>query len=137
VRAKQARLQRRETQGILPASNPFCFIVPWMAAVPFDSTRHHRQSLRLRGYDYAQAGAYFVTLCTHGHECLFGNIVDGVMRLGEAGRIVEEEWLRSSAVRREIVMDALVVMPNHLHGIVIIHDVGATGRSPTGQRPPV
>lgn len=90
----------------------------------------HRRSIRLKGYDYSQAGAYFVTLCTHNRECLFGKIVDGEMRLNELGHIVCEEWLRSAEIRPEIMLDAFVVMPNHLHGIVIFTPVGAHGRAP-------
>jgi hypothetical protein len=54
----------------------------------YDPDRHHRRSIRLPGYDYAQAGASFVTICTQGRACLFGEIVDGEMRLNEAGRMV-------------------------------------------------
>ena len=93
---------------------------------------HHRKFLRMKGYDYAQAGGYFVTIVTQGRECLFGEIVGGEMRLNPFGKIVNEEWLRSAEIRREIELDAFVVMPNHIHGIVFIHNntIGATGRSP-------
>ena len=103
----------------------------------FDPERHHRRSIRLSEYDYAGPGAYFVTLVTHGHECLFGEVCDGQVLLSKWGGIVHEEWVMSEGIRREIVLDAFVVMPNHLHGIVVIKDegmtginVGATGRSP-------
>ncbi|MCR4438784.1 MAG: transposase [bacterium] len=94
---------------------------------------HHRRSIRLPGYDYAQAGAYFVTMCTHDRACLFGRVVDGEMRLNALGEIVREEWLRSAQIRREIRLDPdeFVVMPNHIHGIVwILDDVGAHRRAP-------
>jgi putative transposase len=92
--------------------------------------KHHRRSIRLRDYDYTKTGAYFVTLCTYERACLFGEVVgDGVM-LSEVGAIVQEEWLRSAEIRREIELDAFVVMPNHLHGIVVIEPVGAHGRAP-------
>ena len=104
----------------------------------YDPERHHRRSIRLAGYDYTQAGAYFVTLVTHQRECLFGEIVDGEMLLNEIGRIVRDEWFRSAEIRREIALDPdeFVVMPNHIHGIVWIcnmgddvgsHGVGADG----------
>ena len=99
----------------------------------YDSERHHRRSIRLPGYDYAQPGAYFVTICAVQGECLFGDIVDGVMIESVFGVIAREEWFRSADIRSEIVLnqDEFVVMPNHEHGIVrIIGDVGATGRSP-------
>ncbi len=83
---------------------------------------HHRRSIRLQGYDYAGAGAYFVTICAHDHTCLFGEIVDGVMVLNDAGNIVTDEWITTPAMRKNIVLDLFVVMPNHLHGIIAIYD---------------
>ncbi|MBI5437300.1 MAG: hypothetical protein HY937_09380 [Nitrosomonadales bacterium] len=94
---------------------------------------HHRRSIRLKGYDYSQAGAYFVTICAHGRECLFGEIENGLMRLNEYGDIVASEWLRSTEVRLEIECGEFVVMPNHFHGTVYI--VGAYGNTPHGIRP--
>jgi hypothetical protein len=66
---------------------------------------HHRRSIRLKEYDYATAGAYFVTVSAWGHECLFGEIVDGEMRLSGLGEIVRDEWLRSAEIRKEIILD--------------------------------
>ena len=104
----------------------------------YDPDRHHRRSIRLKGYDYSQPGAYFVTVCVHQRQCLFGNVVDGQIQLNQYGAIIAEEWQRSSVIRQEIELDAWVVMPNHFHGIVIINSVGANhgncvganGRSP-------
>jgi len=97
----------------------------------YDPERHHRRSIRLRGYDYAQAGYYFVTMVAHQRACLFGEIADGQMRVSACGEIVQEEWTRSPQVRAEIDLDVFMVMPNHLHGIVVIRDdVGAHGRAP-------
>ena len=96
----------------------------------------HRRSIRLPDYDYTTPGAYSVTICTLNGKCMFGEINNGKMRLSEFGKIVQEEWERSSVIRNEIEMDAFVVMPNHIHGIIFILDintnsnVGATGRSP-------
>jgi len=106
--------------------------------MPYDPFKHHRRSIRLRGYDYTQAGAYFVTIVARNRECLFGAVVDGVMHVNACGEIVVEEWLRSAEIRKEIELDEWVVMPNHLHGIVVIvsdgdvavPDVGAHGRAP-------
>ena len=86
-----------------------------------------RRSIRLREYDYRQPGAYFITVVAHGRAVLFGEIAGGETRLNEYGRIVEDEWQKSSIIRREIELDAFVVMPNHIHGIVNIidADVGA------------
>lgn len=57
----------------------------------FDPARHHRRSIRLQGYDYSQAGAYYVTICAHQRECLFGGVVDGEMRLNAVGKMVRDE----------------------------------------------
>ena len=101
----------------------------------YDPDKHHRRSIRLPGYDYSQPGAYFVTICVDRRECLFGDVVDGQMRLNQYGEIVADEWQRSSVIRQEIELDAWVVMPNHFHGIVIINPVGANGRSPLRRSP--
>ena len=60
--------------------------------MPYDPNRHHRRSIRLKGYDYSQAGAYFITICTQDRACLFGKVVNGEMRLNDAGRMVLAEW---------------------------------------------
>ena len=83
---------------------------------------HHRHSIRLRDYDYRSAGAYFVTICTFQRECLFGDVVDGEMRLNSLGEIAREEWLRTEIVRKNVSMDAFVIMPNHFHGILLMDD---------------
>ncbi len=90
----------------------------------FDPDKHHRRSIRLRDYDYSLDGAYFVTICTLERKCLFGEVAYGEMRLNDIGMMVRDEWLRSVEIRNEIHLDAFVVMPNHVHGIVLIrHDV--------------
>jgi putative transposase len=96
----------------------------------FDPERHRRRSMRLKGYDYSQAGAYFVTICTQGRACLFGEVVDGEMRLNDAGRMVVAEWERLPALFPNVVLDAFVVMPNHIHGIVIL--TNPTNDAPDG-----
>jgi REP-associated tyrosine transposase len=110
-----------------------------------DAEKLHRRSIRLKAYDYAQPGAYFVTMVTAGRQCLFGQVVDQEMRLSRFGRIVEEQWLKTPSIRAEIELGTFVVMPNHFHAIVIISsdapqsgasDVGATGRSPLRPRGP-
>ncbi len=90
--------------------------------MPYDPFKHHRRSIHLRGYDYTQAGAYFVTIVTRNRECLFGAIVDGEMRLNEAGQKVAECWDALPAHFPNVELDAFVVMPNHVHGIVVIAD---------------
>ncbi|MFH1010352.1 MAG: transposase [bacterium] len=80
------------------------------------------KSVRLPHYDYASPGAYFLTLCTHNKECLLGMVADGIMHLSECGRIIEREWLRSANLRKEVGIGDFVIMPNHLHGIVLISE---------------
>lgn len=127
----------------------------------YDPNNHSRRSVRMRGYDYAGPGAYFVTLCVRQRECLLGEIVrtDSVgahgraprssaiargmslamvsgltgnvcMKLSGFGTIVQDEWRRSVFIRPEIELDAFVVMPNHVHGIIIITEMRAHGRAP-------
>jgi 2-C-methyl-D-erythritol 2,4-cyclodiphosphate synthase len=86
----------------------------------YDPDRHHRESIRLPGYDYSQPGTYFLTLCVHDRDCIFGDIVAGEMRRNAIGDIVAEEWLKSARMRSELRLDQWIVMPNHLHGIVSI-----------------
>ncbi len=88
----------------------------------YDPQKHHRVSIRLKGYDYSLAGAYFITIVAYKREMLFGEIVNGVMRLNRRGEIVREEWFASVNIRKEIKLfeDEFVVMPNHAHGIVWI-----------------
>ena len=93
---------------------------------------HRRRSPRLRDYDYTQPGAYFITICAKDRDCVFGHVMDGSMHLNKVAQIVQEEWLGTAFIRREIDLDEFILMPNHVHGIVVIKDdaVGATGRSP-------
>ncbi|MBW2704487.1 MAG: transposase, partial [Deltaproteobacteria bacterium] len=86
--------------------------------------RHHRRSIRLKGYDYGQAGAYFVTICAWDRACLFGDVVEDRMRLNDAGRIAEACWLAIPEHFPLVELDAFVVMPNHVHGIIVIADTG-------------
>ncbi|MBI2303514.1 MAG: transposase [Chloroflexi bacterium] len=84
-----------------------------------DPARHHRRSIRLKGYDYSQAGAYFVTLCTQDRACIFGVVVNGEVQLNEYGRKVADCWLWLAEQYPYIHLDEWVVMPNHIHGIMV------------------
>ncbi|HEY2585759.1 MAG TPA: hypothetical protein VGI81_08350, partial [Tepidisphaeraceae bacterium] len=86
----------------------------------YDPERHHRRSIRLSGYDYSQPGTYFLTLCVHNRDCIFGEVLAGQMHRNVIGEIVAEEWLKSAKMRPELRLDQWIVMPNHLHGIVSI-----------------
>jgi len=99
---------------------------PTKTIMTFDPDIHHRRSIRLKEYDYSQPGAYFVTVCTHNRECLFGHIQENVMVMNDAGRMIEKWWQELPRKYPIVDMDAYTVMPNHFHGIVSI--VGAVSR---------
>ena len=88
--------------------------------MPYNPNIHHRRSIRLKGYDYTQQGAYFVTICTHQRNCLFGEIVDGEMKLNTNGEIARGSWLSIPRHFQNVELDEFVIMPNHLHGIILI-----------------
>ncbi|MCL2510864.1 MAG: transposase [Bacteroidales bacterium] len=96
--------------------------------MPYTPTIHHRRSIRLKGYDYSQAGMYFVTICCQNMICRFGRIENGEMILNAAGEIVRNEWIKSAEIRKEIEIHEYIVMPNHFHAIVEI--VGTYGIRP-------
>ena len=92
----------------------------------YDPLHHHRHTIRLQGYDYAQPGAYFVTICTYNRVCSFGEVAGGQMQLNDWGRVVAECWSVIPTHFVHVVLDEWVVMPNHVHGIVVITEaVGA------------
>ena len=86
--------------------------------------KRERRSIRLQNYDYSQAGAYFVTICTQNRTCLFGNINDGQLLLNDTGRLVAGEWLKCAELRPDVGLDEWVLMPNHLHAILFIDGRG-------------
>ncbi|MCC7447866.1 MAG: transposase [Anaerolineae bacterium] len=98
--------------------------------MPYDSLKYHRRSVRLQGYDYAQSGAYFVTVCTHNRECLFGEIVAEAMVLNPFGIIVQDQWDNLPRHYPHLELDAFVVMPNHMHGIIVLTDPVGAGLRP-------
>lgn len=97
----------------------------------FDPRRHHRRSIRLKGFDYTQPGAYFVTICAQNRECLFGNIVDGEMVLNQAGQTIAEEWQELTRRFPTLRLDEFVVMPNHFHAVLFITE-GDVGNMESG-----
>src|SRR6266542_2316856 len=90
----------------------------------FDPQKHHRRSIRLKDYDYSQAGAYYVTIDVQNRDCLFGEIVNSEMILNDAGKMIEEKWNALLERFTNIELDVYQVMPNHSHGIIVI--VGAS-----------
>ena len=99
----------------------------------YEPHRHHRRSVRLKGYDYTQEGAYFVTVVTQNHSCLFGELAGETMCLNPAGKVVEECWQAIPDHFPHVELDAFVIMPNHVHGIIRI--VGAKDFSPVHPDP--
>lgn len=95
----------------------------------YDPEVRHRRSIRLTGFDYAKTGAYFITVCAQNRECLFGDVIEGEMQLNAAGEMIESAWddliERFPNMRR----DAFVVMPNHIHGIILLFDLDRRGES--------
>lgn len=98
----------------------------------FNPERHHRRPIRLKGYDYTQPGAYFVTICTHNRDCLFGEIVEGAMRLNHVGEMVQTVWNELPQHYPGVNVNAFVVMPNHIHGIIVLMDDHVVGATPCG-----
>ena len=88
-----------------------------------DRSFFRRRSIRLRNYDYRRSGMYFVTVCTYRHACIFGLVRDGQTVLTELGGLVQELWLQIPVRRANCELDAFVVMPNHLHGIIEICEI--------------
>lgn len=88
----------------------------------FDPEKHHRRSIRLKNYDYSQSGFYFLTICTYKRQSWFGEIKNDRMNLNQIGKIVVVEWLNTPKIRLNFELDEWIIMPNHLHGIVIINE---------------
>jgi len=112
----------------------------------FDPAIHHRQSIRYKGCDYCSPGLYVITIKTQAFKCLFGEIRSGMMHLNEYGKLVDDEWLKTTLIRSYIYLDTYVIMPDHFHGIIgikpsdipppEIDPVGATqGVAPTKNHP--
>ena len=95
----------------------------------YDPQRHHRRSIRLKGYDYSRPGAYYVTICAQNRECLFGGIVDGRTQLFDPGKILVKWWDAIPNHFPNVKLDEYVVMPNHMHGIIfIVEEMSNVGR---------
>ena len=94
----------------------------------------HRRSIRLKGYDYSSPGAYFVTIVTRGHKCIFGKIIGSEMNLSQLGWVAHECWAGLPDHFPHVEVEPFVVMPNHIHAIVIIYENSCRGtiyRAPT------
>ena len=92
---------------------------------------HRRRSIRLKGYDYSQAGLYFVTICVQDRQCLFGKITDSEMVLNDFGKIASQCWIEIPQHFPHAVLHEYIIMPNHVHGIIELEThVGAKNFSP-------
>ena len=99
----------------------------------YNAQIHHRRSIRLQGYDYTQAGAYFITICCHNRILRFGiiedtfkDISDVQVTLNGFGQIAYDNWMKLAERFPNVTLDVFQIMPNHMHGIIILNDVGAT-----------
>ena len=88
----------------------------------YNRKQYHRRSIRLPGYDYTQPGAYYITICTYQKQCWFGDVVNGIMHCNQLGHIAHSFWLALPCRFPHIQLEAFVIMPNHLHGILMILD---------------
>ncbi|HUH26228.1 MAG TPA: transposase [Flavobacterium sp.] len=90
----------------------------------YNPNKHHRRSIRLQGYDYSQAGLYFITICCEDRICRFGHVENGTMILNKYGQIAYNEWMKTPEIRPNVKLHEFVVMPNHIHGIMQLLDIG-------------
>ncbi len=102
-------------------SRPFSFQQQYLK-MKFDPQKHHRRSIRLKGYDYSQAGIYYVTIVTQGRECIFGEIINKEMALSSYGEIVQKWWGDIPVHFPNVKILIFAIMPNHIHGIIFITD---------------
>jgi putative transposase len=100
----------------------------------FDPQKHHRRSIRLKEYDYTQPGGYFITIVAYQRDCLFGEIVNGEMRLKDLGKIADECWRSIPNHFPNVELGAYVIMPNHVHGILVINDPAGIDSIPSERR---
>ena len=91
---------------------------------------HHRRSIRLKEYDYSSEGLYFVTICSHEHKCVFGEIIDDNIILNRCGNIIDKEWKSLPQHFPNIVCHEYIIMPNHIHGIIQIEERIQGGPTP-------
>lgn len=103
-----------------------CSVVCFLATcLPFEYMKsvqplRQRRSIRRRGYDYSNPGAYFITICAFDRQHLFGEVIQGHMRLNELGKIIEKCWFNIPHHFPNVLLDEFVCMPNHLHGIIVL-----------------
>ena len=97
-------------------------LVTFRSPMTYDPEKHHRRSIRLKGYDYSRAWAYFVTICTQNRECLFGCVEGRKMLANPAGQMAQGVWNDLPYRFPNVALDAFIVMPNHIHGVLALTD---------------
>ena len=98
--------------------------------MPYNPNKHHRRSIRLKGYDYSKAGLYFITICCQDRACRFGHVDNGEMVLNEFGHIAYNEWCNLPNRFSNFELDVFQIMPNHMHGIIALNDTVGVGFTP-------
>jgi REP element-mobilizing transposase RayT len=98
-----------------------------MSKYELNPVLHHRRSIRLKDYDYSQQGTYFVTVCAQNRLSLFGCIAEEKMLLNDAGKFANKCWLEIPEHFPHVTLDEFIVMPNHIHGIIIIDTMDNVG----------
>jgi REP element-mobilizing transposase RayT len=93
----------------------------------------HRQSIRLNEYNYANPNWYYVTICTKDKKCVFGKVRNGKLVLNKFGILAKDEWIRTKEIRQNIDLDYYIIMPNHIHGIIIIESRGVMHYATTNE----
>ncbi len=88
----------------------------------------------MKDYDYSQPVAYFITICIHKKECVLGEVADDGMKLSRFGEVVKREWLKTFEIRKNLILDDYIVMPNHFHGIIIVDGRDTLQRAPTFEK---
>ena len=84
------------------------------------NNKYRVESIRMQNWDYSSPGIYFITICTDGGVHWFGRVEDGKMILSDIGKYVREEWINTGKMRPNIILDSYIIMPDHIHGIIII-----------------
>ncbi len=102
----------------------------------YDPKIHYRRSIRLKGYDYSRAGAYFITICCEKMACRFGEVTEEGMILNELGEIAYSEWIKLEERFACFELDVFQIMPNHMHGIIVLKDVDGVGATLAVAQPP-
>ena len=96
----------------------------------YDPDRQHRQSVRLKRYDYSQSGGYFVTICVQDRQSAFGSVIEGEMHLDATGLLAQSVWTQLTERFPGVLLDEFVLMPNHLHGIILLPSRQDAGNTP-------